>query len=419
MYEKIKEKLIGLTIHYRANLRAIYEDIVCKYANNETTREKLNDNKELVIEIFENRQHCNIRTLIFAIVAYERLFLTISKIDFKPIKFIEDQYVKVLRYVVETSIQIKTGHKLYSWSNNTSQAGAVYFGKSGIWGESVFGYRFVDTFLTTRFFDPDEVKSVITSLAKEANLIEQSKEQENALSYNKLYAWWYLEDEEIIHLLNNTLKELSQNKYHPRHFKDMIILLMQLQHANFSPFDYNKFCNDFVGFMKQYMEEVDNDDFNAERLEVLSSDPVLIREYNNIMKPLFNILSEKERAEKEKINNNLDIDVSWGSEFKTSCTQNRHSYMMDKKFLFYVSPKKVIAKLSTSNVKDIYSFLEGIKEVYNFSNLNDFFKNDIEHIKQIMTDMHIEELSNGKATKRIVLEKLKEELTKSLELIER
>lgn len=418
LYEKIKEKLIGLTIHYRADLRSIYEEIVRKYANSETAREKLITNIDLVIEIFERRRHCNIRTLIFAIIAFEKLFLTISEIDFKPSKFIEEQYLKVLKYIVETSIQLKTGQKLYSWDNKTSKSGIVYFGKSGILGESIFGYRFVDTYLTTRFYDPEEVKSVITNLINEAYFIEQSQVSENALSYNKLYAWWRLEDEEITDLLNCTLTELSQRKYHPRYFKDLIILLMQLQHAKFNPFDYTKFCDDFIGFMKDRMEDVD-DGFNSERLEVLSDSPEFIREYNEIIKPLVDIVNEKERKEKEKINENLDLDRSWGKVFLASCTTNRDSYVRDKKFLFYIRPEKVIDKLRTSNVEDIYSFLDGVKTVYNFSNLNDFFKDDASNIKQILNEMHVDELANGRVTKRIVLEKLYEHLKKSLDLIEK
>ena len=193
---------------------------------------------------------------------------------------------------------------------------------------------------------------------------------------------------------------------------------MQLQHAKFNPFDYTKFCNDFIGFMKQRMEEVD-DGFNSERLEVLSDSPEFIRDYNEIIKPLIDIVKEKERKEKEKINENLDLDRSWGKVFLTSCTTNRDGYVRDKKFLFYISPEKVIDKLRTSNVEDIYSFLDGVKTVYNFSNLNDFFKDDVSNIKQIMNEMHVDELANGRVTKRIVLEKLYEYLRTSLDLIEK
>ena len=79
----------------------------------------------------------------------------------------------------------------------------------------------------------------------------------------------------------------------------------------------------------------------------------------------------------------------------------------------------MIEKLSTSTVKEIYSFLDGIKVVYSFSNLNDFFKDDINHINVILEKLNIDVLSENKITKRIVLEKLKSKLEESRDLIEK
>ncbi len=417
VYEKVKEKLIGLTINYRADFNVIYKEIVCKYIKDETTKERLVANKELVVDAFFAKKHHNIRTLIFSLMATEKIFATISEIHFEPAKFIEEQYIKLLQYIVAVSIQIKTGQPLYSWKNVSSQTGTVYLEKDGVWGKSIFGYRFVDLYLTTRFFDPSEVKTTIFELMNEHREIERCREAENALSYNTLYAWWYLEDEEVRDLVSCTIVELSEMKYHPRYFKDMIILLMQLQHANFSPFDYPKTFETFISFMKQRLEEND-DEFKIDYFEVLSDNSEFIQKYNLITKPLFDVLRKKEREEKEKINENLDLDESWGDAFKSSCTDNRNSYITGRKFLFYVSPEKVINKLRTSTVKEIYSFLDGIKEIYSFSNLNEFFKDDVDHISEILNALDIDILSDGKTTKRIVLEKLKKKLEESLTLIQ-
>lgn len=418
LYEKVKEKLIGLTINYKANINCIYKEIIEKYIKHEPLKEKLINNKDLVLSIFEKRQHSNIRTLIFALMAYEKIFITVSEIQFEPNQFLLEQYKKLLCYVIEVSIQIKNGKQLYSWANSTSQTGTVYLEKGGVWGESVFGYRFIDTYLTTRFFDSNKVKSIILSIMKEKKEIDDYKEAENALSYNKLYAWWYLEDEEVSCLLERMHSELSEKKYHPRYFKDMMVLLMQLRQCQFSQFDFSKSCDDFVNYMKQRLEAL-IDDFAAENLEVLSDNQEFVNEYNLIMKPLFEVLYKKDREEKEKINQSFDLDKSWGDFFMSSCTENKNHYMNEKKFLFYVNPEKIIEKLSTSSVKEIYSFLDGIKVVYSFSNLNDFFKDDIDHINVILKKLNIDELSDNKTTKRIVVEKLKSKLEKTRDLIQK
>ncbi|MNW32606.1 KAP family P-loop domain protein [compost metagenome] len=418
LYEKVKEKLIGLTINYNANINYIYEEIIGKYIKHELSKENLILHKEVVISIFEKRQHSNIRTLIFALIAYEKILMVVSEIEFQPNQFLVEQYKRILCYIIELSIQIKTGKQLYSWNNSTSKTGMVYLGKGSVFGESVFGYRFVDTYLNTRFLDSDEVKSIILGTMNEEKEISVSKEAENSLSFNRLCMWWYLEDEQVSELLKNMLSELSETKYHPRYFKDIIIMLMQLRNQNFSPLEYDDLCESCVNHMQQRLETM-KDGFTAENLEVLSDDQELIKEYNLIMKPLFDVLYKKDREEKEKINESMDLDNSWGEFFKSSCSENKSLYTTGKKFLFYVNPEKVIEKLSTSTVNEIYSFLYGIKEVYSFSNLNDFFKDDINHINIILDKLNIEGLSNNKTTKRIALEKLKAKLENSRDLIQR
>lgn len=55
--------------------------------------------------------------------------------------------------------------------------------------------------------------------------------------------------------------------------------------------------------------------------------------------------------------------------------------------------------------------------MYNFSNLNDFFKADIEHITETIDKLDIEQLSEEKITKKIAVTKLHDKLQESLKLI--
>ena len=416
MYEKVKEKLIGLTINYRANLNDIYEEIINKYINHVPLKEYLNKNKKFVLSIFDKRQHYNIRTMIFALMAYEKVYISVSKIEFNPNNFLLEQYEKILNYIVELSIQIKKGEKKYSWINTTSQAGSVFLEKSDIYGESIYGYRFIDTYLTTRFLDTEEVNTIIFGIMIEEKKVFEYRVAENALSYNMHDSWWYLEDYEVYSLIDTIKNELAEKKYHPRYFKDIIIMLMQINRYNFIKFNFQETCDDYVMYMKQCLTTL-SDDFESEILEVLSDNVAFINEYNLIMKPLFDILNKKESEEKEKINKSFNLDESWGNFFKACCKENKDLYMDKKKFLLYVNPEKVIEKLRTSMVRDIYSFLEGIEEIYSFSNLNDFFEGDIEHINIILRLLNIDELSDDKITRRIVLEKLKRKLEESRDLI--
>lgn len=414
LYEKVKEKLIGLTIYYQADLKRIYESIISKYVVNESEREYLNAEKELILTIFERKQHYNIRTLIFAVMALDKLLKIIEKITFQPQEYIGIQKRQIINYVVELSIHLKTAKKPYSWSNSTAQSGMINLTSDSpySWENRIYGYKFVDEYLLNRFLDAASIQSHILFLMLEQKSIDENHAFINALKYNLLYSWWELEDSQIEQLLKDILQELSEMKYHPRYFKNMIITLMQLNYHGFNGIDFKR----YVDLMELRLEQKE-DEFKNESLHVLSDDKVFVADYMKIAQPLLTIIENKERKAKEIINDSLKIDKSWGDVFYKGCCDNKQNYLSDKKFFFYLEPEKIIGRIKGSSVKDLYLFLDGIKEVYSFSNLNDFFKADIEHIAETIDKLNIEQLSEEKITKKLVLTKLYDKLQESLKLI--
>ena len=93
--------------------------------------------------------------------------------------------------------------------------------------------------------------------------------------------------------------------------------------------------------------------------------------------------------------------------------------MLDNKFFSYLDVEKIIAKLKSSDVENIYAFIEGIKSIYSFENLYDFFKKDYANLKKFFDELNVEELSFGKITRKIALEQLQTKLEKSLKLIDK
>ena len=78
LYKKIREKLIGITIYYEADLENNYDSIISKYIKDTEVEKQLEIHKKLVLQIFEKKQHRNIRTLIFGIIAYQKIFKIIK-----------------------------------------------------------------------------------------------------------------------------------------------------------------------------------------------------------------------------------------------------------------------------------------------------------------------------------------------------
>lgn len=402
------EKLIGLTISYKADFNDIYESIVDKYVTDSNSNDYLKAHKQIVLEIFGRRNHHNIRTLIFGIKAYEKIFEVINEIAFNPVCYLDNEKEKILRYTIELSINIKLGKQLYSWKNTSTKAGVIEYEDTNI-----FGYKFIDNYLLHHYLDDEEVKTLITNIMNENKKIKELRDSKNELSFNKLDCWRMLEDEEIVTLLDNIKIELKSEKYEPSYFKNIILTLMDLKKINLGNIVYE----DYINLMKNKLEKFEQP-FERYSLELLSTDDALLEEYNELVKPLFDIIDEKEK-ESHKDSIDYVINDPWDKNFVSTCKQNRLKHLSEHKFLYYINPNDVIKRLVSSNVSEIYNFFDGIASIYSASNINEFFKDDISSIRSLIEKMDIEELSESKVTRRIALEKLKERLQNILQNIEK
>lgn len=417
VYEKIKEKLIGLTIKYRAKFDDIYESVIDEYIKDTDLKKFMNSNKELVLSVFDDYSHFNIRTLIFAVVSYETIFNIVSEINFDNKELLDEQLKNILNYIVYTSIMIKEGKKLYCWDDNGKQAGKLFDRYGDIFGNSMWGYRFVDIYLTSQFIDKSKIKSIMTEVLNEEKNIRENAHSMDTYSMSELWGWQYLEDEVIKELLENVEKELSQSKYNPIHFKNIICTLMQLEYAGFKTINSN-YYKKVITHMKKYLETTP-ECLKKEQLEIISSDPKTIDKYNSITKPLFDVITKEYEQDRKSINDCFDLESDWGKEFEKICQENKNTYMLDNKFFSYLDVEKIIAKLKSSDVENIYAFIEGIKSIYSFENLYDFFKKDYANLKKFLDEFNVEELSFDKITRKIALEQLQTKLEKSLKLIDK
>ena len=108
-YKKVKEKLIGLTIYYQPNLAEVYTAVVEKFIKEKKVKDYLISNKQKIVNIFEEKRHYNIRTLIFALIAFEKFYIIIDAITFEEHKYISRELDNVLKYTILSAIKIKSG----------------------------------------------------------------------------------------------------------------------------------------------------------------------------------------------------------------------------------------------------------------------------------------------------------------------
>lgn len=411
-YKKVKEKLIGLTIYYQPNLAEVYTAVVEKFIKEKKVKDYLISNKQKIVNIFEEKRHYNIRTLIFALIAFEKFYIIIDAIAFEEHKYISRELDNVLNYTILSAIKIKSGKPAYSWKKISSKSGIVYYDIKSA-ENRVYGYRFVDNYLLQCDLNKEYVEETILEIANMQKKLDDSRAFENSLQYSKLYFWWELEDDELEELISQICIELKQQKYEPRYFKDMIVTFLQMEYNGFNCFNYDEIINSMAKKLETYTEK-----FERRYLEVLSEDTDFVQKYNKIVKPLFAILDNKENKEKIEDNAFLCDHKYWDEDFEIKCEERSQTYTTSNAFFSYIDPEKFIEELKNAKVIEIRNFITGIKKVYRFSNLNDFFKPDIPNLKNALKKIDIDELSLGKKTRKMAVETLKSKLQEYLKLIE-
>lgn len=412
-YKKVKEKLIGLTIYYQPNLAEVYVAVIKKFIKEDDPKKYLISNKQKIVNIFEEKRHYNIRTLIFALIAFEKFYTIIAAISFEISEYVVHELDNVLKYTMISAIHIKSGKPPYSWEKSSSKSGIVYYDIKNIVENKLYGYRFVDNYLLQCDLNEKYIEDTILEIVNMQKNANDSRESENSLQYWKLSSWWDLEDDEIENIVSQINDELQKQKYSPRYFKDMIVTFMQMEYKGFNCFNYGEIIKSMEQKLKTYTEK-----FERRYLEVLSENPDFIQKYNQIVKPLLNILDDKENKEKIEDNAFLCNHEHWDNDFEMKCEERSQIYILSNAFFSYIDPEKFIDELKSAKVIEIRNFMDGIHKVYSFSNLNDFFKVDIPNIKSILAGMDVNELSQGKKTRKMAVEKLKSELQEYLKLIE-
>ncbi|MEG2013414.1 MAG: hypothetical protein RR063_09460 [Anaerovoracaceae bacterium] len=406
VYQKIKEKLIGLTVQFNPNFDKAYSSICNKYIKDGPAKEFLVNKIEYVLNIFNNRKHLNLRTLIFVLISFEKIYQVdiVNECEYDK-DSVDEIRIKILKYVAELGIKIKTGQSLPVWKNSTEITQSIYLTNIGIWEDSIIGYQFVDIYLRTGYLNSEMCQETTTKYLDEVKQ-QRAKEAENLelskLSYNKMYQWWKLEDRDVLELLKTIVSELGEMKYPPMYFKEILVIWFQLTFNNFKDIPC---VEKFISPMKTYIENEKVD--NLKFIEIWTDDISFKTSYDKAVSTLREAIEVNVSSSQQT---EYDVNICFEESFLDWCSKEYDNFLQKRQFISLFKVTDIINKLKESKTAKIYNFLDGINSVYRFSNLNDFFKSDLQTIVQILDYLNGEDFSSDSNTKSIAIKKVKEKL---------
>lgn len=403
LYNGIKEKLIGLTIYYHAEFREVFNSIIDECISDKEEVQFLKGEKDAIIAIFNKYNHQNIRTFVNGLIAFDKFYEVVSDIECKDKGQIIFELKRVLQYTMISSIKIKSGMKSYNWDKNNLRTGLVYYEGGGLYG-GVFGYSFVDEYLLKCKLEKSAIIEIISSLIKERVEEIERQKKNKTLHLPNLTSWWTLEDDEISLNVEKVKEELQNGEYNYTDFKSIIVSLLQV---NSHGFTFN--IEEFVEVMVKAVEATE-DLYETHIFQIVTDDSDFQKQYNEMLDPLYKTIEKKKKVDSENKNKYLNDKDEWNNEFSSRCFTNKDEYVKLRKFFYYISPDEFINQLSQAKTKQICNFSGGISNVYSFANLNHFFQADLNNLKGICCKIDVEEMSQGKITRKLALERLKEDL---------
>ena len=369
-YKAIKEKLIGVTIKYVPEINKIYDSLISEYKNKENKLYNfLKQNKNECIDILQNNDCNNIRTLNFIIDRFESLYNEISSLDIQQKENILHQ---VFKNTVFSSIGMKKGIDISQILAGVICSDSVTLTHDSKQNHNNYytAFNFVDDFIINGSIDKEQMIESINYYLS----IHYEKIEEND-PYNKLCSYWELEDDEIKEALNDILINIKKNKYSYKLFPKIIYSISCIENLNFEEEKIKSIIEE-IGkyFEKNHVEYID--------FHVFARDKQVADIYNK------NIKYVQEKIEICNLNNNKNSlkeilnNVDWGIQLNEYVRE--HSYLDKKQFLNDFDIDVVVENIKKSNSKNIYHFKYCIDKVYNFSNLKDFYLNDLDKLKELI-----------------------------------
>lgn len=443
LYERTREKLIGLTIRFNSRLEDVYDTVLMKTISDEKTKKFLENRKQLIVSCFEEHDHENLRTLISIFIAIEAVIDVIevspelTEEDRKSIdvdKIIQEEIDQLLDYLIYVPINRVNGIIPAKMAEGTRYG----YISNGIFSKEKkhLRYAFVDEYWDTLVVDLDAAKMDFNNRINErisfALSIVHDKEHFN-LALFRLKEWYYLSDEEVIADIKKMKQELEKKKYYPRDFKDIIYTLMCINNPDFGmkfgketessnnhiydatdettfpkndkddanwkkddeirtpeKNEYNKWdkenINEYVDLMLKYTED-EKFVMTSEMLRLISENYDIAKRYRSYIQPLLDWINKQELSKLEKTDEGYDVLDIDSEELYKFFSDRRDLYITNRRFLSLYGYEGIEEYIKNGSAKDLLNLADALSTVYHFGNLRDFFSEDFYTVNRVWSDL--------------------------------
>ncbi|MBP3502182.1 MAG: hypothetical protein J6K42_01720 [Clostridia bacterium] len=392
-YNQIKEKLIGETYYYKANLDEV---IVCISKNmkyKEDVKNLLIEKKTAIKNKLEYYNHYNIRTLKSAVYHYDEIKNNIENFDYDK----EDNYYKLaLNYLFD---QVLEEEILYKKGLKNKKGIADKFSDFEFDNLNEILFHSVKNFISSGVLDVSLLKEEFTKYCEVLKAdCRDPKDPIKKLSLARV-----MEDKEVIKLIEDLKQRLKKLQYPFELYPSIVASMIIIKSMGFDQSDFD----DIVNIMKKNIQE---SKYQSEFLDFgVGLDKQNQKdEYYKIMNEM-NDIAKKNKCNID-LNNYIISEKNWSNQLYNYCKDNQFDIWKYGKFLSCMNIDNLVEVISNSDSADIFEFGRILNIIYRLDKIGKFDINDIHCIRDLKSKIDGLDVSRFDKVKTFNINGLKESL---------
>lgn len=346
-------KVVLIANEEEINYTQFYNNLPEKYCRNKQLQKRLLKYKSTILNIFKQKKHTNIRTLIFGIISIEKLYPILSSISYTPKKYLNKEIYNCLKSTFILAIKIKSKH-----INNLNY--------DDITDNQYIDNSFISKFMLYHHLDKDKIKKDFIYIIKHRQL---------ALHKFKYYSN-FTSDNEIYFYLKQLYKELKNDLYPIQEYPSIIEKLVKLKNIGFS-IDLEKYQTCMINKINNEMDI----SFN------------ILEKFNENTR-IYNIISNTYTENlKQSILNKLTyvpqsfFTDKWDNKIITYFKEHKDDFYLSRGFLSHLDIDMIIQKLIKADKNEVSNFSTILYIFYHIDNANEYFTNDLDSIHYLLNKL--------------------------------
>lgn len=404
LYEKLKEKLVGITIFYYPALQNIFSKLIesknVDYRLQGLLQEKLSFYENYMIM----EEHPNLRTFQFYLSKIRGLYNEISKLD----SIGQESFFK---YIIEYSFKVCVCYKndvlKYDWEGN-EEYGFKVMGKENIW-ENALAFRFVDEFVTKSILDVKKIKRMLDVYVNE---YIKKREKEVGVFRELEFGWYVSDDKTVEEKIKKVIEALELDKFEIEEYPRIISVFTELEQVGFS----GKIIENMISAMKNNIKKLKKRVVIGEEYSMMKEGV----EKKRCKEIIADIQDEIDQYFHMHISNTmesyLEKESGWAVSLEGYVMENRREISNIDGFLTQYDISRLVEKIRQSESNDINAFRGCILLLYIQNAIGDALRLESEKIVKLAEGIEKMDQSHFDKIKSMQIRYLISNLQKAVEM---